>query len=67
MGTAGQAKELTQAIDSAKQSPWVGAVYLYTYEDSGGDATTDEDWFGLLNTDGSQKPSWAAVAGAIAG
>ena len=67
VGTAGQAKELTQAIDSAKQSPWVGAVYLYTYEDSGGDATTDEDWFGLLNADGSQKPAWAAVAGAIAG
>jgi hypothetical protein len=67
VGTEGQAEELTQAIDNAKDSSWIGAVYLYTYEDSGGDPTTDEDWFGLLNADGSQKPAWTAVAAAIAG
>ena len=39
VGTGGSGQELTQAIDGAKQSPWVGAVYLYTYEDSGGDAS----------------------------
>ncbi len=65
VGTAGQAEELTQAIASAKASPWIGALYLYTYEDSGGDSTTDEDWFGLLNADGSAKPAWSAVAAAI--
>jgi polysaccharide biosynthesis protein PslG len=67
VGTAGQAEDLTQAIENAKESPWIGAVYLYTYEDSGGNPATDEDWFGLLNADGSQKPAWAAVAAAIAG
>ena len=67
VGTAGQAEELTQAIENAKESSWIGAVYLYTYEDSGGNPATDEDWFGLLNADGSQKPAWAAVAAAIAG
>ena len=65
VGTTGQADEMTQAIDNARRSPWIGAVYLYTYQDSGGDAATDEDWFGLLNTDGSQKPAWGAVAAAI--
>jgi hypothetical protein len=65
VGTAGQAQELTQAIDDAKSSSFIGALYIYTYEDSGGDPTTDEDWFGLLNADGSAKPAWSAVAAAI--
>jgi len=65
VGTTGQAEELTQAIDNAKASSWIGALYIYTYEDSGGDPTTDEDWFGLLNADGSPKPAWSAVAAAI--
>jgi hypothetical protein len=65
VGTAGQAEDLTQAIDDAKASNWIGALYIYTYEDSGGDPTTDEDWFGLLNADGSSKPAWSAVAAAI--
>ena len=65
VGTAAQAQELTQAIDNAKSSSWIGAMYLYTYEDSGGNPGTDEDWFGLLNADGSAKPAWSAVAAAI--
>ena len=65
VGTAGQAEDLTQAIDDAKASSWIGALYIYTYEDSGGDASTDLDWFGLLNADGSPKAAWSAVAAAI--
>ncbi len=65
VGTAAQAEELTQAIDNAKSSSWIGAMYLYTYEDSGGNPSTDEDWFGLLNADGSAKAAWSAVAAAI--
>ena len=65
VGTAAQAQELSQAIDNAKSSSWIGAMYLYTYEDSGGNPGTDEDWFGLLNADGSAKPAWSAVAAAI--
>ncbi len=65
VGTAGQAEELTQAIDDAKASSWIGALYIYTYEDSGGDPSTDLDWFGLLNANGSPKPAWSAVAAAI--
>ena len=65
VGTTGQAEELTQAIADAKASSWIGALYIYTYEDSGGDPSTDEDWFGLLNADGSAKPAWAAVKAAL--
>ena len=65
VGTAAQAQELTQAIADAKATSWMGALYIYTYEDSGSDPTTNEDWFGLLNADGSPKPAFAAVAAAL--
>jgi hypothetical protein len=65
VGTAAQSEELTQAIGDAKSTSWIGALYIYTYEDSGSDPSTDEDWFGLLNADGSPKPAFAAVAAAI--
>jgi hypothetical protein len=65
VGMTAQAEELTQAIADAKASSWIGALYIYTYEDSGGDPTTNEDWFGLLNADGSPKPAFAAVGAAL--
>jgi hypothetical protein len=65
VGMAAQAQELTQAIADAKATSWMGALYIYTYEDSGSDPTTNEDWFGLLNADGSPKPAFAAVAAAL--
>ena len=65
VGTAAQAEELTQAIANAKASSSIGALYIYTYEDSGTDTSTDEDWFGLLTASGAEKPSYAAVAAAL--
>jgi hypothetical protein len=65
VGTSGQTEAVSQAVEDAKNTPWIGALYLYTYQDSGGDPTTDEDWFGLLNADGSPKPAWSALASAI--
>jgi polysaccharide biosynthesis protein PslG len=65
VGTAAQAEDLTQAIANAKASSSIGALYIYTYEDSGTDTSTDEDWFGLLTASGAQNPSYAAVAAAL--
>jgi hypothetical protein len=65
VGTAAQAEELTQAIANAKASSSIAALFIYTYEDSGTDTTTDEDWFGLLTASGAEKPSYAAVAAAL--
>jgi hypothetical protein len=59
VGTVGQAQELTQAIDDAKASRLIGALYIYTYKDSG------RDRFGLLNSHGSPKAAFAAVKAAI--
>ncbi len=65
VGDAAQAEELTEAIADAKASKFIGSLYIYTYEDSGTDPTTDEDWFGLLSASGAPKPSFAAVAAAL--
>ena len=65
VGDAAQTEELTQAVADAKASSFIGALYVYTYEDSGTDPTTDEDWFGLFSADGTPKPSFAAVAAAL--
>jgi polysaccharide biosynthesis protein PslG len=55
---AEQSDEMVQAISQAKQLGWIGSVYIYTWEDGG-------DGFGLLTSDGGQKPAYAAVAGAL--
>jgi hypothetical protein len=65
VGTAAQAEDLTQAIANAKTTSSVAALYIYTYEDSGTDTSTDEDWFGLLTASGAENPSYAAVAAAL--
>ncbi len=61
VGTAAQAQEITQVVQAAKTTPWIGEVFFYTYQDS----PTDPDYFGLLNADGSQKPAWGALAAAL--
>ena len=61
VGTAAQAEEITQVVEAAKASPYIGEVFFYTYQDS----SVDPDYFGLLNADGSQKPAWGALAAAL--
>jgi polysaccharide biosynthesis protein PslG len=61
VGTAAQALEIAQVVESAKASPWIGETFFYTYQDS----ASNPDYFGLLNADGSQKPAWAALASAL--
>jgi hypothetical protein len=62
VGTTAQAEEVTQAVAAAKSSTWIGAMFIYTYEDS----ASDPDYYGLLNADGSAKPAWSALAAALA-
>ena len=53
-----QSTEIVDTIAQAKQLGWIGSLYIYTWEDSG-------LGFGLLNSDGSQKPAYSAVAAAL--
>jgi polysaccharide biosynthesis protein PslG len=61
VGTAAQAQEITQVVQTAKSTPWIGEVFMYTYQDS----AVDPDYFGLLNADGTQKPAWGALVAAL--
>jgi hypothetical protein len=65
VGQAAQATALTQAIADAKKTSWIGALYIYSWQDNGTDQTNSEDWFGLLTATGSPKLAYTAVAAAI--
>ncbi len=60
VGTTAQAEEVTQAVRNAQNTPWIGKLFLYTYQDSAGTG-----YFGLLNADGSPKLAWSALAAAL--
>jgi polysaccharide biosynthesis protein PslG len=65
IGPKGEAAELSQAIAIVKATSWLGAIYIYTWEDAGHNPSTILDWFGLLNYQGHPKPAYGAVASAI--
>jgi polysaccharide biosynthesis protein PslG len=65
VGQAAQATDLTQAIADAKSTRWIGAIYLYSWQDEGTSQSTDEDWFGLVTAAGVPKLAYTAVAAAI--
>lgn len=60
-----QAVELRQAIIDARTKSWIGAIYIYTWQDLGRDRHTRADWFGLLTFSGKRKPAYYAVVAAI--
>ena len=65
VGEAAQATALKQAIANAKTTSWIGALYVYSWQDEGTDPSNNEDWFGLLTARGTRKPAYTAVAVAI--
>ena len=44
---------------------WMGPFFWYGYQDNGTDASTVEQWFGLVSANGFQKPAYAALQQAI--
>lgn len=66
VGAHGQAAELTQAIAISKSTNWIAAIFIYTWQDSGTDPSTDADWFGLLNSRNKANVAYYAVKTAIA-
>jgi hypothetical protein len=67
VGEVAQAAELTQAIADAKTTSWIGALYVYSWQDEGTGPSNDQDWFGLLTPGGSQKLAYPAAAAGIGG
>jgi hypothetical protein len=61
-----QAENYSQAIKDANAYSWAGPVFLYSYKDIGTSETSNENFFGLLNYNGTPKESYYAVKSAIA-
>lgn len=61
VGTTAQAEEVTQAVQNALSTSWIGKLFIYTYQDS----AANPDYFGLLSANGTPKPAWAALAAAL--
>ena len=54
-----QSEMVSDFFSQARSLPWVGLKMWYTYQDSGTSPDTNENFFGLLRYDGSQKPAYA--------
>ena len=65
IGAAAQSHELSQALAYVKSANWIGAFYIYTWQD-GAEVPADDNWFGLLTESGSPKPAYYAVSSALA-
>jgi polysaccharide biosynthesis protein PslG len=64
-GANGESEELSQAITIARSTPWIGAIYIYTWQDAGADKNNRNDWFGLVTNKGVPKSAYYAVKAAI--
>jgi polysaccharide biosynthesis protein PslG len=53
-----QAATVRQAYQLQATYSWAGPLFWYTYQDGGNDSTNQEDWFGLVGYDGTQKPAY---------
>jgi polysaccharide biosynthesis protein PslG len=60
IGSKAQSIELNQAISYAKRVTWIGAFYIYTWQDTAGGPAIDNG-FGLLTESGIRKPAYSTV------
>ena len=65
VGETAQAIALMQGVANVKATPWIGALYVYSWQDAGIDPHNNQDWFGLLTAGGSAKPAYGSLAAAI--
>jgi len=61
VGTTAQAEEVTQAVQNALSTSWIGKLFIDTYQDS----AANPNYFGLLNANGTPKLAWTALAAAL--
>jgi len=54
-----QSKIMTDALTLYKSYDWTGPFFWYSYQDAGYTQDTNENFFGLLRYDGSQKPAYS--------
>jgi hypothetical protein len=62
-----QAEMVTQATADYKADSWLGNFFWYTYQDLGTSTDDNNNFFGLLDYNGNQKPAYSAYENAING
>jgi hypothetical protein len=60
-----QAQIATDSIQLYRRFSWAGPMFWYNYTDTGTSTSTNENFFGLVRGDGSQKPAYNAFVQAI--
>jgi hypothetical protein len=63
---AEQSAMIALAFEKFQSYSWAGPMFIYSYQDLGTDRTNDEDFYGLVRSDASPKPSWGAFQAASA-
>jgi polysaccharide biosynthesis protein PslG len=56
-----QAAMLSQAITDVKSYSWAGPLFFYSYKDLGTSTDTVENFFGVVRSDGSDKPAYTTI------
>lgn len=60
-----QSTIMTDALKLYGTYDWAGPIFWYTFQDSGTSSATNENFFGLLRYDGSEKPAFTTYKNAI--
>ncbi len=63
---ADQAKMLTDVVNVYKTDSWAGPLFWYTFKDGGTTTDTNENFFGLVHPDYSQKPAYQTMKDILA-
>lgn len=56
-----QSTILGNAVSLAQNSPWIAALFIYTYQDTNGSPYNSQNFFGLVRSDGSDKPAYTTI------
>ena len=62
---AEQAAQIREGLPLAGSLSWAGPIFVYEFRDREGNAGSAESFFGLVRTDRSQKPAFAAFQDAV--
>jgi polysaccharide biosynthesis protein PslG len=55
MSEQAQAESATEAVNYVDKSPWMAALFWYSYKDLGTDTSDNENFFGIVKNNGAHK------------
>ena len=58
---ASQTQMMIDAFTLYRTYPWAGPFFWYTFEDGSTSTSSNENFFGLVRADGSEKPAYTTL------